>query len=76
MTPTPIWPTPTPLAPSAPPQPIDLEFAIGQDWAYSAVQFWNTADSGGGGVELLQFGVIAVIVFYGLMRVFSALRRL
>ena len=76
MTPTPLWPTPPPLPPSGPPMPIDLNFEIGQDWAYSAVQFWNTADQGGGGVDLLQFGIIAVIVVFGLMRVFSALRKL
>lgn len=76
MTPTPLWPTPTPLPPSTPPAPIELNFELGQDWAYSAVQFWNTASGAGVGVEILQFAIIAVLVFYGLSRVFNALRNL
>jgi hypothetical protein len=76
MTPPPLWPTPTPLAPATPPVPIELNFELGQEWAYSAVQFWNTADQSGGGIELVQFALITVIVMFGLFRVISALRRL
>lgn len=75
MTPTPFWPTPTPLPPSTPAYPIELNFEIGQDWAYAAVQFWNTANQGGG-IEFVQYGLIVVIVLLGLYRVISGIKRL
>lgn len=74
-TPVPLWPTPTPLPISTPQHPIELEFELGQDWAYSAVQFWQTADTGGI-VDLIQVALLGAVVFFGIIRIVNGIKRL
>lgn len=74
-TPVPLWPTPTPLPVVTPQHPIELNFELGQDFAYSAVQFWQTADSGGM-AELIQIALLGIVLFFGIVRVVNGIKRL
>ena len=75
MTPTPFWPTPTPLAPATPPHEIMLDVDM-QGISYSAVQFWNTMGGSSDAVDIIQFGIIAIIVIMGLARVIRGIQQL
>lgn len=75
-TPVPPWPTPTPFPEATPLYNVEIEFEIGQDWAYSAINAWQMGTQNNWGFTFIQYAILLLIVWRGFRMVIRMVNRL